>query len=128
MDEEVIIELLVADDNETVRTQIKDFLGLDKGLRVVGEAKDGQALIELAEEHRPDLVLMDLRMPKMDGFAAARKLKEKHKDLRIIFLSMHDNDEYRAEAKKLGAEAYLVKGVPMREVISAIKKTSRKTV
>ncbi len=128
MDEEAIIELLVADDNETVRTQIKDFLELDKDLRVVGEAQNGQALIELAEEHQPDLVLMDLRMPKMDGFEAARKLKQKYKDIRIIFLSMYDNDEYRAEAKKLGVDAYLVKGVPMQEVVSAIKKTSRKTV
>ena len=128
MDEEGRIELLVADDNETVRTQIKDYLGLDKSLRVVGEARDGQALIELAEEHKPDLVLMDLRMPKMDGFEAARKLKQKYKDLRIIFLSMYDNDENRAEAKKLGADAYLIKGVPMQEVVNAIKKTSRKTV
>lgn len=128
MDEAGRIELVIADDNLLVLRQMHELLSLEPDLKITGEARNGLDVVKLVDAHEPDLVLMDLKMPHMDGFETAERLRNDHPHLRIVFLTMYDNEEYRAKALELGADAYLLKGLPMREVLDTIKKSVQKNL
>ncbi len=90
-------------------------------LLVVGEAKDGQEAIELCRLHRPDLVVMDVRMPRMNGFEATRKIKEECWATRVLIVSAYDHAGFVSEAKRVGAEGYVLKLAPLREILQTVR-------
>ena len=90
-------------------------------LLVVGEAKDGQEAIELCRLHRPDLVVMDVRMPRVNGFEATRKIKEERWATRVLIVSAYDEVGFVSEAMRVGAEGYVLKLAPLGEILEAVR-------
>jgi len=118
------MRVLIADDRPRSRSGLRAVLALRPEIEIVGEAADGQEALRLVEEHRPDVVLMDARMPMMDGLEATRLIKERWSEIRVVVLSIHA--AYRADAVAAGADAFLVKGCPARELLAAITGQSEK--
>jgi DNA-binding NarL/FixJ family response regulator len=112
------IRVLIADDHELVRTGFRKILESEPGLEVVAEAADGGEAVEAALLHRPDVVLMDVRMPRLDGIEAARALSA---TTRVLMLTTFDLDEYVFEAIRAGASGFLLKDTPAEELIRAIR-------
>jgi len=117
------IKLLIADDHEVVRLGIKSLLAGTE-IEVVGEAGDGEAALAAVRKTHPDVVLLDIRMPDMDGLTALSRLRMEHPNLKIIILSTHDNPTYVARAVALGANGYLLKATGRDELIAAITKAA----
>src|SRR5215204_3418758 len=113
--------LIVADDHALVRKGIEGMLEGEPELEIVGEAADGREALELCRRLRPHLVLMDLRMPRMDGLAATRALKREHPETSVLVMTMHENADYLLEALRSGAAGYILKGAGRDDVISAIR-------
>ena len=128
MDEAGRIEVIIADDNAMVLSQMRALLSLEKDIIIVGQARNGFEVVKLAGEHTPDVVLMDLKMSHTDGFEAVRQLKEAQPGMRIVVLTMYDNEDYKQKALSLGADAYLIKGRPMQEILDTIKKNVSKNL
>jgi DNA-binding NarL/FixJ family response regulator len=116
------ISVLIADDHSLVRAGYHSILGDEDDIEVVGEAKDGVEVIQLAGELRPDVVLMDIRMPRLDGLEATRRITTDPalRDTRVVVLTTFDLDEYVFGALKSGASAFLLKGVEPPALISAV--------
>jgi DNA-binding NarL/FixJ family response regulator len=115
------IRVLIADDQTLVAQSLKVVLETQsEDLEVVGTAHDGREAVEMARELRPDVVLMDVRMPVLDGVEATRLLRRISEDIRIIMLSTFDDDEYVQDAMRLGAAGYLLKDIQPDELMSAI--------
>lgn len=115
------IRVLVVDDHAVVREGLRAFLQLQDGLEVAGEAADGQAAIELAAELEPDVILMDLVMPGVDGVSAMRAIRERSPRSRVIVLTSFLDDERLMPAIKAGADGYLLKDVEPSELARAIR-------
>jgi NarL family two-component system response regulator LiaR len=115
------IRVLVADDHAVVREGLRTFLELQDGLEVVGEADDGQAAVRLARRLRPDVVLMDLVMPNLDGVEAMRQLRDSLPDTRVIVLTSFLDDERLLPAIRAGAAGYLLKNVQPQELARAVR-------
>jgi DNA-binding NarL/FixJ family response regulator len=101
--------ILLVDDNRTFLSAVRNFLAQLPEVLIIGEAHDGQAALALAAQHQPDLVLMDIAMPGMNGLEAAQILNAFAHPPHIVFLSMHDNASYRAAAQELGARGFVGK-------------------
>ncbi len=112
--------LLIADDHELSRTGLRGMLASEEGLEVVGEATTGREAVVLCRRLRPHLVLMDLRMPELDGLAATRTIKQESPATSVIIVTMHENPEYLFEALKAGAAGYLLKDSTRAEVVGAV--------
>jgi DNA-binding NarL/FixJ family response regulator len=121
MTKQDLIRLLVADDHPLTREGIVTVINSQKDLRVVAETGNGEAAVEAYIRDRPDLVLMDLRMPGMGGLEATRAILEKFPQARIIVLTSYDGDEYIHQALKIGAKAYLLKDISKEEMLLAIR-------
>jgi two-component system, NarL family, response regulator LiaR len=104
------IKVLIADDHDMVRLGLKIFLEVDDSLIVVGEAADGQQAIELCEALQPDVVLMDVKMPILDGLAATAIIKQKHPEVVIVILTSSFSAQMQEQAYQVGAQAVLQKG------------------
>ncbi len=115
------IRLLLVDDQRLMRDGLRTLLELEDDLRVVAEAADGQQALEIYPRHRPDVVLMDIRMPRLDGVEATRRILGAHPEARIIILTTFDDDEYVFEALRAGALGYLLKDVSGAELAAAIR-------
>jgi DNA-binding NarL/FixJ family response regulator len=115
------IRVVIADDHAVVRQGLRTFLDLQEDLEVVGEAADGVEAVEVAEREAPDVVLMDLVMPGMDGIAAIRALRERVPGARAIALTSFGDDERVFPAVRAGAAAYLLKDVEPGELVRAIR-------
>ena len=113
--------LLIVEDHDLLRESMRLMLESDPELLVVGEAKDGREAIELCRLHRPDLVLMDVRMPRMGGFEATRKIKEERWATRVLIVSAYDDLWYSSEAMRAGAEGYVRKLAPLEEILEAVR-------
>ncbi len=113
-----MIRILIADDQDLIRTGFRLFLGTVEGLEVVGEAEDGHAAVRLAGELAPDVVLMDIRMPRMDGIEATRALSGSTK---VLVLTTFDLDEYVFGALRAGAAGFLLKDAPREQLVEAIR-------
>lgn len=119
------IRVLLVDDHQMVRQGLRFFLSTQPGFDVVGEAEDGRAAVALADELRPDVVLMDLVMPEMDGLEAMRRICSRHEDVEILVLTSFVDDEKVLSAIKCGASGYLMKDVNPQELARAIRTAAR---
>jgi DNA-binding NarL/FixJ family response regulator len=115
--------VLIADDHELVRDGFRRMLGYEEDLEVVGEARDGREAVELCRRLNPDLVLMDVRMPKMDGLEATRAIKAEHPSVGVLVVTTYDNPDYLLEAIKAGAAGYVLKDAPNRQLTNAIRRS-----
>jgi DNA-binding NarL/FixJ family response regulator len=115
-----VTRVLVVDDQTVVRDGLVLLLGLLPGLEVVGSAGDGEEALRLVAEHRPDVVLMDLRMPRVDGVEATRRIKAAHPAVQIVVLTTYSDDESVFAALQAGARGYLTKDAGAEEIARAI--------
>ena len=116
-----MIRVLVADDQALVRSGLRMILKSDPGVEVVAEAADGSEAVTLARELRPDVVLMDVRMPKLDGIEATRRLLREPEPPRVLVLTTFDLDEYVFGALRVGASGFLLKDAPEEQLLAAIR-------
>jgi len=114
------IRILIADDHEVVRRGLASLFA-DTEIEIIGEAESGTAVVQLARQHRPDVVLLDIRMGNNDGLAALKSIREELTDTRVVILSTYNNPTYIARAITLGASDYLLKGCSREELIDSIK-------
>ena len=115
--------VLIADDHELVRDGFRRMLSYEEDLEVVGEARDGREAVELCRRLNPDLVLMDVRMPKMDGLEATRAIKAEQPAVSVLVVTTYDNPDYLLEAIKAGAAGYVLKDAPNRQLTNAIRRS-----
>jgi len=113
--------VLIADDHPLIRSGMRALLERDGEFQVVAEAPDGYRAIELALEHKPDLILLDVAMPRLAGTDAAQHISEKLPNSRIIIVSMHSDESYVLRALKAGARGYLLKASPEADVLAAAR-------
>jgi len=118
-----MIRVLICDDQDVVREGLRTILNTVPGIEVVALAEDGARAVELFERHKPDLVLMDLNMPGVNGIQATRQLHDKHPDARVVALTTYDADEWVLDAIRAGAVGYLLKDTPRAGLIKAIEGT-----
>ena len=116
-----MIKVLIADDQELIRQSLQIVLNSKADIEVCDVAADGQDVIRSIRKEKPDVILMDIRMPKMDGVQCTKIIKENYPQIKIIILTTFDDDEYVYNALKFGASGYLLKGVSMDELENAIK-------
>ena len=117
-----MIKILIADDQELIRQSLMIILDNVPDFEVVDCVADGIEVMESVKEEKPDVILMDIRMPRMDGVVCTQRLKELYPDIKIIILTTFDDDEYVFNALKFGASGYLLKGISMKELSDAIRK------
>jgi len=116
-----LIRLLIADDHMVVRMGLRSMIDTQPGMVVVAEAANGREAIELFREHKPDITLMDLRMPVMGGVEATIAIREEFPDARVIVLTTYDGDENIYRALRAGAMAYLLKDIPRGEFLDDVR-------
>lgn len=119
------IAVLLADDHTVLRQGMAQVLDMQPDMRVVAQADDGEEAVRLARRHRPDIVLMDINMPGMDGVAAARRITAEWPETGVIILTMYRRDDYVFEAIKAGANGYLLKEVELDELLNAVRSVAR---
>lgn len=115
------IQILLVDDHTIFRAGVRVLLEMQPDFKVIGEAEDGTKALTLTRELRPDVVLMDIAMPGVDGLSAARQIKELAPLTKIILLTQHENKEYIRPALKIGAEGYVLKRAAADELVMAIR-------
>lgn len=115
------IKVLLADDHTIVRKGLRSLLEEEEDIKVVGEAEDGHEAIQKVSELEPDVIIMDVGMPSLNGLEAVKLLKKENRGIKILILTMHDNEEYIIEALKSGACGYLVKKSAPKELTAAIR-------
>ncbi len=115
------IRVLIADDHIIVRSGLRLLLEAEPDIDVVGEALEGSEALTLVEKHLPDVVLMDIAMPGMDGLEATRRIKARWPQIKVLVLTMHRSDEYFFEMLKAGASGYILKGAETSDLIQAVR-------
>jgi DNA-binding NarL/FixJ family response regulator len=115
------VRLLIADDHALVREGMRAMLAREPGLEVVGEAENGWEALELCRELRPDLVLMDVRMPEMDGLAATREIKDEYPATSVLVVTTHESPEYLMDAIRAGAAGYVLKDSTKQQLLNAVR-------
>lgn len=116
-----MISVVITDDQGMVRAGFRSLLGGEPDIKVVGEAADGETALRLVRQQRPDVVLMDIRMPVLDGLAATRRLVELGIPSRVLVLTTFDQDEYVFEALRAGASGFLLKDATAEELVTAVR-------
>ncbi len=116
-----IVKVLIADDQTLFREGIKDVLTGEKWISVVGEAADGEEAVALAKKLKPDVVLMDIKLPKMDGITATRNIKKAEPGINILMLSSFEDEAHVMDAVQAGANGYLSKMLPAAELVNSIR-------
>jgi DNA-binding NarL/FixJ family response regulator len=120
-----MIRVLLADDQELVRSGFRLILELAEGIEVAGEAADGREAVQLAKELEPDVVLMDVRMPELDGIEATRRVRQAGLETRVLVLTTFDLDEYVYAAVRAGASGFLLKDAPRDQLVTAVRTVAR---
>ena len=118
------IRVLIADDHTILRSGVRLLLEAEADIEVVGEALNGRQAVALASELEPDVILMDIAMPEMDGLEATRQIKASMPQINILVLTMHRSDEYFFEMLKAGASGYILKAADTDELIHAVRATA----
>ena len=121
MSEAAVIRVILVDDHPVVRDGMANIVNQQKDMRVVAEADDGDAAIALYEEHRPDVMVLDLRMPGRDGVSVVEVVLEKHPKARLLIMTTYDGDEDIFKSLSRGAKGYLLKDAPRQEILLAIR-------
>ena len=116
-----MIKVLIADDQELIRQSLQIVVNTKDDMHVTDTVSNGQEVIQSIRKEMPDVILMDIRMPKMDGVQCTKIIKENYPEIKIIILTTFDDDEFVYNALKYGASGYLLKGVSMDELVSAIQ-------
>ncbi len=119
------IKVLLVDDQKDLGQEIKDVLETDEGIVVVGIAYDGFEALEKTATHQPDVVLMDIRMPNMNGVIATQSIKNKHPDVKVVILTTFDDSDYILNAINYGASGYLLKDIGGNALIDAVKNAHK---
>lgn len=114
-------KIVLIDDHKLFREGVKRILDFESSFEVVAEGDDGTSAVHLIEEYMPDVVLMDINMPSMNGVEATAEITKKHPDMKVIILSIHDDENYVTHALKTGAQGYLLKEMDSDALIEAIK-------
>ncbi len=114
-------KVIIAEDNTLLRDQLKSILSAEADIEVVDDVGDGVEAVQSAAKYKPDLMLMDLSMPKMNGIEAIREIRKSDPDVKFLVLTMHNSDEYATEAIKAGANGYVLKNVLSSEFKVAVK-------
>jgi two-component system NarL family response regulator len=115
------IRTLIADDHTVVRAGLSAILGMQPDIKVVAEAADGEEACALFQEHRPDVMLLDLRMPKLDGLEVVRCIRSRDPAARIVIVSTYDSDEDIFRSLQAGARGYVLKDAPRQQIIEAVR-------
>ena len=115
-----MVKVLIADDQELIRESLKIILDSKPDIEVTDAVSDGLEVIRSIREKRPDIILLDIRMPRLDGVSCTKIIKEGYTDIKIIILTTFDDDEYVFNALKYGASGYLLKGISMDNLVEAI--------
>jgi DNA-binding NarL/FixJ family response regulator len=114
--------VLIVDDHEVARAGLRAVLGSEVGIVIVGEAANGREALELCEQYRPDLILMDVRMPDMNGLEVTRTIKSASPATSVVLFTMYENPDYLIDALRAGAAGYLLKGASRREIVAAVRQ------
>ena len=120
-----MIRVLIADDQELIRQSLSFVLDAQADIEMVGIASNGREAIELVRKEKPDVVLMDIRMPEVDGVECTRLIKSAYPQIKVIILTTFDDDEYVFGALRYGASGYLLKGVSVKELADAVREVVR---
>jgi two-component system response regulator NreC len=115
------IRILLVDDHTLFRQGIRALLAAEPDMDVIGEASSGLEAIDKADELRPDVVLMDIAMPGLGGFEAAREIKKLRPETKVVFLTMYDDDSYLVEGMEVGANGYVLKDSPSAQLVAAVR-------
>ena len=118
-----VARILIADDHALVREGLRTMLSSEDGLQVIAEAHDGHQALTLCRELDPDLVLMDVRMPRMDGLEATKMIKQEMPQVSVVMVTMHENPDYLFEAIKAGAAGYVLKDASGERLLGAVRRT-----
>ena len=116
----IVTRILIVDDVEQVRRDLRTALTLTGNIEIIGEAANGLEAVGLAESLKPDVVLMDLEMPVMDGYESTRQIKALYPSCRVVALTVHDYESARAEAHHSGVDAFLIKGAPVQSIVQTL--------
>jgi DNA-binding NarL/FixJ family response regulator len=116
----MLTRLVIVDDHKIARESLRDMLADEPCIEVIGEAANGREALALCSRLRPDLIMMDVRMPEMDGLAATREIKQTYPEISVLMVTMHENPDYLLEALKAGAAGYVLKDALQHEVVAAV--------
>jgi DNA-binding NarL/FixJ family response regulator len=118
-----MIKVIICDDQSIVRDGLEMLLKLEPDIQVLGTAEDGASAVQKVEKEQPDLVLMDLKMPVMNGIEATRQIRSRYPEVKVLVLTTYDDDAWIFDAIQAGASGYLLKDTPREELIKAVKGT-----
>jgi RNA polymerase sigma factor (sigma-70 family) len=121
------IKIIIADDQTLIRDGLASLLSIKKEVEILATAKNGEEAVKLAKELSPDIILMDIRMPVMDGLAALNKIKEINPTIKIIMLTTFDDDDYIIKSLQAGAQGYLLKDIPIDDLLRALEQAMNGT-
>lgn len=119
-----MIRVMLVDDQSLIRQGLASLLSLEEDFQIVGHASHGAEAVSLIESLTPDIILMDIRMPVMDGVAATKSIRERYPNMRILVLTTFDEDEYIVQAMQAGASGYLLKDAPTEQLVAAIRSVN----
>lgn len=122
---EAQIRVLVVDDHAIMRDGIRALINEQDDMHVIGEAEDGRAAVELAGRMHPDVVLMDIAMPLLNGLEATRQIKRDHPEIQVLVLTMYDHEEYVRQVLATGASGYILKRAAATDLVTAIRAVAR---
>ncbi len=115
-----MISIVLADDHHLVRQGLRALLSTERSFQVIGEAADGRAALEAVEKHRPDVLILDVSMPGLDGLEVARQVTQRHPHVRTVIVSMHAGEEYVLKAMRSGAQGYVLKDASADTLVEAV--------
>ncbi len=113
--------ILIADDHDVVRSGLRALLRTSPDYSIVGEAVDGEEAVRMTEKTKPDVVIMDISMPNLDGIAATKIIKERFPDVKVVILTVHEDEEYAYQILRAGASGYVLKNAGKRDIFKAIE-------
>jgi DNA-binding NarL/FixJ family response regulator len=120
----MLATIIIADDDQAFRSVLKRLLQKERELSVVGEAADGLEAIERARELSPDIILMDIAMPRLNGLEATRRIRAEHPEIKVVIFTKHQEDAYRQAAADSGADAFLTKTTRLADLLTTIRQVS----